>query len=247
MEITGMVHCLFEQSGTFKNQFIAMGIRAEDYDIQNVFGQTDNVVNLFIEIGICFDAITTGKMDSSIFAPMTANDLLLAFFPCTYFCNSNTMIFQGNARQVRSRTPGDRLRYLINRAEYRQDYWALLMKLCYIVEVRHLRLIIENPFSVDGYLWYNFPYRPAIIDYDRTLRGDYMVKPTQYFFIGCEPTGLQSIQRNKRKRYLQQLPKVSDTIEGAARSMISPDYARNFINDCILGRVTVNTQPTLFT
>lgn len=247
MEISGKVHCLFEQSGTFKNQFIAMGIPAEDYDIQDVFGQTDNVVDLFVEIGICYDALTTGDNDSSIFAPMTANDLLIAFFPCTYFCNANTMIFQGNARQVRSRTPGDRLQYLIDRAEYRQVFWTVLMQLCYIVEVRHLRLIIENPFSVDGYLWYNFPYRPAVIDFDRTLRGDYMVKPTQYFFIGCEPTRLQSIQRNKRKRYLQQLPKVSDTIEGAARSMISPDYARNFINDYILGRVTVVTQPTLFT
>lgn len=32
------VHCLFEQSGTFKNEFIKLGIPAEDYDIQNKFG-----------------------------------------------------------------------------------------------------------------------------------------------------------------------------------------------------------------
>lgn len=247
MEITGKVHCLFEQSGTFKNVFRSMGYRAEDYDIQNQFNQTDNVVDIFMEIENCFDALTIGSLDISIFTRMTTDDLLLAFFPCTYFCNANTMIFQGNARQVRSRKPCDRLQYLINRATVRQSYWEHLMMLCYIIEVKHFRLIIENPFSVDGYLWYNFPYRPAIIDYDRTLRGDYLVKPTQYFFIGCEPTCLQSIQRNKRKRYLQHLPKVSDTIEGAARSMISEDYARNFINDCILGRVTANTQPTLFT
>lgn len=247
MEISGKVHCLFEQSGTFKNQFINMGIPAEDYDILNSFGQTDHVMDIFYEIDIYYRHYSVGVDADSIFTRMTPNDLLLAFFPCTYFCNANTMIFQGNALQVRNRTPGDRLQYLMDRAEDRQVFWTRLMQLCYIVEERHLRLIIENPFSVDGYLWYNFPYRPAIIDYDRTLRGDYMVKPTQYFFIGCEPTGLQSIQRDKRKRYLQQLPKVSNTIEGAARSMISPDYARNFINDCILGRVTANTQPTLFT
>lgn len=35
MEIKGMVHCMFEQSGTFKNQFKALGIYAEDYDILN--------------------------------------------------------------------------------------------------------------------------------------------------------------------------------------------------------------------
>lgn len=50
MEITGKVHCFFEQSGTFKNEFIKLGIPAEDYDIQNNFGQTDHVIDLFGEI-----------------------------------------------------------------------------------------------------------------------------------------------------------------------------------------------------
>lgn len=50
MEIKGKVHCLFEQSGTFKNEFIKMGIPAEDYDIQNNFGQTDHQIDLFAEI-----------------------------------------------------------------------------------------------------------------------------------------------------------------------------------------------------
>lgn len=45
-----MVHCFFEQSGTFKNEFIKLGIPAMDYDIQNNFGETDNVVDLFAEI-----------------------------------------------------------------------------------------------------------------------------------------------------------------------------------------------------
>lgn len=44
------VHCFFEQSGTFKNEFIKLGIPAEDYDIQNEFGQTDHIVDLFAEI-----------------------------------------------------------------------------------------------------------------------------------------------------------------------------------------------------
>ena len=40
MKITGKVHCFFEQSGTFKREFIKLGIPAEDYDIQNNFGET---------------------------------------------------------------------------------------------------------------------------------------------------------------------------------------------------------------
>ena len=38
MEIKGKVFCFFEQSGTFKNEFIKLGIPAVDIDIQNNFG-----------------------------------------------------------------------------------------------------------------------------------------------------------------------------------------------------------------
>ena len=44
------VHCLFEQSGIFKNEFRKLGINAYDYDIQNEFNQTDYVIDLFKEI-----------------------------------------------------------------------------------------------------------------------------------------------------------------------------------------------------
>ena len=44
------VHCLFEQSGTFKNEFKKLGYKAYDYDILNEFGETDYLVDLFSEI-----------------------------------------------------------------------------------------------------------------------------------------------------------------------------------------------------
>lgn len=55
MIINGKVHCFFEQSGTFKNEFIKMGIPAEDYDIQNNFGETDHVEDLFKAIEDAYD------------------------------------------------------------------------------------------------------------------------------------------------------------------------------------------------
>ena len=58
MEITGKVHCLFEQSGTFKNEFRKLGYAAEDYDIQNDFGETDHVIDLFAEIDKAYAALT---------------------------------------------------------------------------------------------------------------------------------------------------------------------------------------------
>ena len=55
MNIKGKVHCFFEQSGTFKNEFIKLGYKAEDYDIQNEFNETNNVADLFKEIETCYE------------------------------------------------------------------------------------------------------------------------------------------------------------------------------------------------
>ena len=61
MEIKGKVHLFFEQSGTFKNEFIKLGIPAEDYDIQNNFGQTDHVIDLFDQIEREYDKTRQDK------------------------------------------------------------------------------------------------------------------------------------------------------------------------------------------
>lgn len=45
-----VAHCLFEQSGTFKNEFKKLGIESFDYDIANDYGQTDFQVDLYEEI-----------------------------------------------------------------------------------------------------------------------------------------------------------------------------------------------------
>ncbi len=90
MEIKGKVHCFFEQSGTFKNEFIKLGIPAEDYDIQNNFGETDYIIDLFAEIEKGYDN------KESIFDNIVQDDLIIAFFPCIYFTgSSNPLFFNG--------------------------------------------------------------------------------------------------------------------------------------------------------
>lgn len=89
MEITGKVHCFFEQSGTFKTEFIKLGIPAEDYDVRDNFGETDNVVDLFQAIEDAYDK------KPSLFDNIGADDLIFAFFPCINFCDAKTMIFKG--------------------------------------------------------------------------------------------------------------------------------------------------------
>lgn len=49
------VHCLFEQSGTLKNEFKKLGHEAYDYDILNDFGETDYVIDIFHEIETAFE------------------------------------------------------------------------------------------------------------------------------------------------------------------------------------------------
>ena len=55
MEIKGKVHCFFEQSGTFKREFIKLGIPADDYDIQINFGETAHTGDLFKAIEDAYD------------------------------------------------------------------------------------------------------------------------------------------------------------------------------------------------
>ena len=87
MKINGVAHCLFEQSGTFKNEFKKLGINAYDYDIQNNFNETDFVIDLFNEID---NAYQGGK---SIFDNIAKDDIVLAFYPCIYFCATSQMSF----------------------------------------------------------------------------------------------------------------------------------------------------------
>ena len=55
MKIEGKVHCFFEQSGVFKNEFKKLGYEAYDYDIQNNFGETDYQEDLFKAIEDAYD------------------------------------------------------------------------------------------------------------------------------------------------------------------------------------------------
>ena len=88
-------HCFFEQSGTFKNEFKKLGYKAIDYDIQNEFGETDNIIDLFLEIDKAF------INQPSIFDNIKVEDTIIAFFPCIRFEDQIQMHFRGTANQMR--------------------------------------------------------------------------------------------------------------------------------------------------
>lgn len=136
----------------------------------------------------------------------------------------------------------------IQLAKEREYFFEMLMKLVAVVSTNNLRLIIENPWNTSGgtYLQNNF-IKPSVIDNNRMLRGDYFVKPTAYWFINCSPTHGFTMQRDKKQKVVMKCkdaPKAGICSE--ERSMISPDYARNFICDFIIGKCQTITQPSLF-
>lgn len=241
MEITGKVHCFFEQSGTFKNEFIKLGIPAEDYDIQNNFGQTDHVVDLFQAIEDAYDN------KPSLFDEIRGGDLIMAFFPCIYFCATSQMAFSWgytNYRKLNTREATDKI---LERNENRMFFYALLVKLFCVVKDKGLRMIVENPWSEQTYLKANFIMPPTFVDNNRMLRGDYYVKPTAYWFLGCKPTNGKSFQCDKEKKTIMKSRGSANAgVCSEERSMISPDYARNFICDFIIGKAQPHTLTTLF-
>lgn len=242
MEIKGKVHCFFEQSGTFKNEFIKLGIPAEDYDIQNNFGQTDHVVDLFENIQNAYEG------GASVFDEMKSDDLVIAFFPCIYFSTNNQFLFEGTwiTWKQRGTTELERNDEIIKRNDKRALFYNCLLMLFSVCVKRNLRLIVENPYSINHYLTHNFPYKPALIDLNRRLRGDSFQKPTQYWFLNAEPTSGYSYQQPKKMLNVEKLSGHTGSLCDEERSMISPDYARNFICDFILGKKQDIGQLSLF-
>ena len=70
--------------------------------------------------------------------------------------------------------------------ELKSNY-DLVNKLFIMCMDRNLKLVMENPFSEEHFLRRYWCYPPSIIDKDRRDNGDYYAKPTQYWFLNCEP------------------------------------------------------------
>lgn len=241
MEIKGKVHCFFEQSGTFKNEFIKLGIPAEDYDIQDNFGQTDHVVDLFENIQNAYEG------GASVFDNITKDDLIVAFFPCIYFSCLSSLWFGLEHHDYKKWPLKRRFDYILKRSQNRTEYFEMLNKFVFVVLDKGLRMVMENSWSENHFLKFGFLKPPTIVDTDRTRRGDSYVKPTAYWFWNCINTYGESFQKpNKIKKITETKKSNVAGICSEERSMISPDYARNFICDFILGKKQSIGQLSLF-
>ena len=120
------VYCLFEQSGTFKNEFKKLGIPAEDFDILDEFGETDHVVDLFSEIDKAYDG------EPSLFDEIGETDLVFAFFPCTRFEARIPLDFRGERHGLENWTDEQKLERSMNLHE---ELHGLYMRICKLFSI----------------------------------------------------------------------------------------------------------------
>ena len=223
-------YCLFEQSGTFKNEFKKLGIDAYDYDIRNDFGQTDFVVDLFTEIQKAYEGW------ESIFDNMGGTDIIMAFFPCTRFESKVPLSFRGELPQQKNWNDLKKLQYSMKLHGELHELYEKLCELTVVAERKGLRMVIENPVTPPHYLTTYWCIKPSVIDKDRTNDGDYYKKPPQYFFIGFEPSYnlvMEPLEPVKTRTIVNATGSET-TSRQVERSMMHPQYARRFIKKYIL-------------
>ena len=170
----------------------------------------------------------------------------MAFFPCIFFCENNQLYFTGNHSNLKRLAKKDKVDVILKRSQDRTYFYNIALKMFAICDIKGLRLIVENPYAKQHFLVENFPYKATIIDRNRAARGDYFNKPTQYWFINCEPTNGCSYQEAKtHKRVASGKPGAYGGLCSEDRSLISPDYARNFICDYIIGKMQKYSQASM--
>lgn len=226
MQRINKVFLFFEQSGTFKKQFIDLGIPAEDYDILNDYGQTDHITDLFKEIENAYDH------KPSVFDEVGGDDLVMAFFPCVRFSIQFILALRQEANQCQNLSWEDKMDNTIKYHDEVNYMYKLISKMAKVCLEKKIKIVIENPYNTQHYLTRYWPIKPTIIDTNRREMGDYYEKPTQYFFINHEPENNllfdEPIAFHKKRIVIEE--------RGARRSELSPDYARRFIRTYLIAK-----------
>lgn len=119
--------------------------------------------------------------------------------------------------------------------ELHELYELISMMVCVCIE-KGLRIVIENPYTQPHYLTTYWCIKPTLIDRDRSLNGDYYKKPTQYWFVNCEPeTNFIFEPIENVETYVVDGKRNRDDIsKKVERSLMHPQYANRFIRQKII-------------
>lgn len=224
-----MIYCLFEQSGVFKNAFKSLDLKACDVDLKNDFNQTDYQINLFDEIDKAF------KNDKSFFDKISKNDLVFAFFPCIRFQTQTPLLSRGESFSMQKWDDLKKLKNSLKIVNELNELYTLFIKLFQIALNKGFKMVVENPYSKPNFLRDYFPIKPAVIIENRAKYGDLYRKPTQFFFINFKPSfNFVLKNENEVKLSINKVKSENGVSRQVRRSLISPEFALNFIKEFIL-------------
>ena len=166
----------------------------------------------------------------SIFDSINKEDLIIAFFPCVRFTRRMIFNFTRGGAGNHKFEDVEKLEQNIRYFDEMNYLYALISKMVIVCMKNGLRIIIENPYHKDHILSQFWHIKPKVIDTDRTRRGDDFKKPTQYWFINCEPKNnfvLEALVLGGGKT-------IANTHNKVERSLINKNYAERFIKEFIL-------------
>lgn len=173
----------------------------------------------------------------------------MAFFPCTRFEAQILLSFRGEQFQDKKMTDIEKLERDLKLHKELSENYELITKLAIIVLRKNIKMVFENPYTTQHYLTRYWCLKPSVIDTDRRERGDYFMKPTQFWFFNCKPANniifeitndnsIESLWNKKECDYSRTGAKSMET----ARSMIHPDYANRFIREHLMEEQQWETQ-----
>lgn len=145
------------------------------------------------------------------------------------------MMFRGEGAQCKNWTDLQKLEEDLRLFDGLAENYTTITKLAIICFRKGLKMVIENPANKPHFLTSYWSLKPKIIDTDRRMNGDYMKKPTQYWFIGFEPfnnlvfEALDWVEIRNHER----MAKGSKDIK-TMRSEIHPQYANRFIRQYLI-------------
>ena len=199
----------------------------------------------------------------TIFDDISKDDLVIAFFPCIKFTEKCFLNTKCKNSGMKNYTAAQKLTYSRQSVNEIALYYEALCKLCEIAIHKGFKLIIENPNSQPHFLNLFFPFEPSICVQDRAKMGDYFKKPTNFWFFNFEPqnnfillnegakgrrlnmsacnAGERHKDKNELLRWFEKEHGLKIQNIQKARSMISPEFARNFIRAFVLKDEQIKT------
>ena len=230
------IWCLFEQSGTFKNEFKKFGFEAYDVDILNDFGETDEFCDIFEDI---YSYLVLHRRDT-IFSEISADDLVFAFFPCTKFTEKHYMNARGENFFLKNYTDLQRLEYSRKAIDDTHHNYTLICQLFEIALKKGFKMVVENPDAQPHFLKDFFPFKPTITIKNRAVYGDFYKKPTNFWFVNFKPSYnfiFENCERKAKSVHNRHTLKYNSSkihANQVEKSLISPQFANRFIREFIL-------------